>query len=136
GALMAISRYVLKTCEAIDRPAIMSAIPSISGTTYMLDLGANVECDSEQLYQYALIGSAVLSSLHHVESPRVALLNIGEEEVKGNDRVKQANELLRADDSLNYIGYIEGNDILSGKADVIVCDGFVGNVALKSIEGV
>lgn len=135
GALMAISRYVLRTCEGIDRPAILSALPSAEGDTFMLDLGANVDCNSEQLYQFALMGQAAAAALKGLPSPKVALLNIGEEDVKGNDQVKQANELLRADSSINYIGYLEGNDILSGKADVIVCDGFVGNVALKSIEG-
>lgn len=136
GALMALSRYVLRTCETIDRPAIMSAIPTSRGHTYMLDLGANVECDSEQLYQFALIGNAVLKNLHHIESPRIALLNVGEEDIKGNDTVRRANELLKSDAGLNYVGYVEGTDILSGKVDVIVCDGFVGNIALKSIEGV
>lgn len=135
GALMAISRFVLRTCEGIDRPAILSALPSLNGQTFMLDLGANVDCNSEQLYQFALMGQAVAAALTGTESPRVALLNIGEEDVKGNDQVKLANELLRADPGINYCGYIEGNDILSGKVDVIVCDGFVGNVALKSIEG-
>ena len=135
GALMAISRFVLRTCEGIDRPAILSALPSRNGQAFMLDLGANVDCNSEQLYQFALMGQTVASALTDTESPRVALLNIGEEDVKGNDQVKQANELLRADPSINYIGYVEGNQILSGSADVIVCDGFVGNVALKAIEG-
>lgn len=135
GALMAISRFVLRTCEGIDRPAILSALPSRNGQTFMLDLGANVDCNSEQLYQFALMGQAVASALTGKEKPRVALLNIGEEDIKGNDQVKQANELLRADPGINYRGYVEGNDILSGKVDVIVCDGFVGNVALKSIEG-
>lgn len=135
GALMAISRFVLKTCETIDRPAIISALPTASGQSFMLDLGANVDCHSEQLYQFALMGDVLVRELHGVSAPRIALLNIGEEEIKGNDQVKQANELLQSDPSLNYVGYIEGSDILSGKADVIVCDGFVGNVALKSIEG-
>ena len=135
GALMAISRFVLRTCEGIDRPAILSALPSRNGQTFMLDLGANVDCNSEQLYQFALMGQAVASALTGQERPRVALLNIGEEDVKGNDQVKQANELLKSDPAINYQGYVEGNDILSGKVDVIVCDGFVGNVALKSIEG-
>lgn len=135
GALMAISRFVLRTCEGIDRPAILSAIPSQNDFTLMLDLGANVDCNSEQLYQFALMGQAAAVFLKGTEKPTVALLNIGEEDMKGNDQVKQANELMRADPAINYIGYVEGNDILSGKADVIVCDGFVGNVALKSIEG-
>ena len=135
GALMAIGRYVLRTCEGIDRPAILSTLPSKQGYTFMLDLGANVDCNSEQLYQFALMGQAVAIALKTADMPKVALLNIGEEDVKGNDQVKQANELLSADPTINYVGYVEGNDILSGKADVIVCDGFVGNVALKSIEG-
>ena len=136
GALMAISRFVLKTCEGIDRPAIMSALPTPLGCTYMLDLGANVDCHSSQLHQFALMGHVLFKELQGVASPRVALLNVGEEEAKGNDQVKQANELLQSDETLNYLGYVEGTDILSGKIDVIVCDGFVGNVALKSIEGV
>jgi len=135
GALMAVSRYILKTCETIDRPAIVSALPTAQGQSYMLDLGANVDCDSEQLYQFALMGDVLVRELRGVDRPKIALLNVGEEEIKGNDQVKQANELLQSDSSLNYQGYIEGSDILSGKADVIVCDGFVGNVALKSIEG-
>ena len=135
GALMAISRFVLKTCETIDRPAIISALPTAKGQAYMLDLGANVDCHSEQLYQFALMGDVLVRELTGIKKPRIALLNVGEEEIKGNDQVKQANELLQSDPLLNYVGYIEGSDILSGKADVIVCDGFVGNVALKSIEG-
>ena len=135
GALMAISRFVLKTCETIDRPAIISALPTAKGQAYMLDLGANVDCHSEQLYQFALMGDVLVRELTGIKRPRIALLNVGEEEIKGNDQVKQANELLQSDPSLNYVGYVEGSDILSGKADVIVCDGFVGNVALKSIEG-
>lgn len=136
GALMAISRFVLKTCAGVDRPAIISSLPTRHGQTYMLDLGANIDSGSDQLYQFALMGAHVVRALHGIASPRVALLNIGEEAIKGNDRVKQANELLRADGELNYVGYIEGDGILSGDVDVIVCDGFVGNVALKSIEGV
>jgi len=135
GALMAISRFVLKTCETIDRPAIISALPTAQGQAYMLDLGANVDCHSEQLYQFALMGDVLVRELTGIKKPRIALLNVGEEEIKGNDQVKQANELLQSDPLLNYVGYVEGSDILSGKADVIVCDGFVGNVALKSIEG-
>lgn len=135
GALMAVSRYVLKTIETIDRPAIISALPTAQGQSYMLDLGANVDCDSEQLYQFALMGDVLVRELTGIGRPKIALLNVGEEEIKGNDQVKQANDLLQSDAALNYVGYIEGSDILSGKADVIVCDGFVGNVALKSIEG-
>jgi len=135
GALMAISRFVLKTCKTIDRPAIVSEFPTADGQSYMLDLGANVDCDAEQLYQFALMGAVYVRELRDIQRPRIALLNVGEEEIKGNDQVKQANELLQSDPELNYVGYIEGSDILGGKADVVVCDGFVGNVALKSIEG-
>ena len=135
GALMAISRLVLKTFPTIDRPAIISALPVGRGITYMLDLGANVDCNSEQLYQFALMGSVLAKQLSDVALPRVALLNIGEEQIKGNDQVKLANELLKACDDINYIGYLEGNGIFSGRADVVVCDGFVGNVALKTSEG-
>jgi len=135
GALMAISRLVLKTFPTIDRPAIVSALPVSGGTTYMLDLGANVDCNSEQLYQFALMGSVLSKQLSGVVLPRVALLNIGEEQIKGNDQVKLANELLKACNDINYIGYLEGNNIFSGRADVVVCDGFVGNVALKTSEG-
>lgn len=135
GALMAISRLVLSTCDGIDRPAIISALPGVNQKTLMLDLGANVDCDSEQLYQFALMGHTLAAALRFTDKPRIALLNIGEEKIKGNDQVKQANELLSADSRLNYVGYVEANDIFADKADVIVCDGFIGNVALKSIEG-
>lgn len=136
GALMALSRHILKTTESIDRPAIISALPREDGKhTFVLDLGANVGCDSEQLYQFAVMGQAVAQVLDDTRQPSVALLNIGSEEIKGNDQVKAANDLLREDAGLNYIGYVEGSDLFRGKADVVVCDGFVGNVALKTIEG-
>lgn len=136
GALMAISRFVLKTLDGIDRPAIVSILPNIKGTyTHMLDLGANVDCGPEHLLQFALMGSTLVSALDHKDSPTVGLLNIGEEDIKGNDLVKRAAELLRAS-GLNFIGNVEGDDIYKGKCDVVVCDGFVGNVALKTAEGV
>ena len=136
GALMALSRHILKTSESIDRPAIISALPREDGKhTFVLDLGANVGCDSEQLYQFAVMGQAVAQVLDGSRTPSVALLNIGSEEIKGNDQVKAANDLLRADAGLNYIGYVEGSDLFRDKVDVVVCDGFVGNVALKTIEG-
>ena len=135
GALMAISRYVLKTIEGIDRPAIATSLPNrTGGSTLMLDLGANVECSAEHLLQFALMGSALVSSLHGAERPSIGLLNVGEEIIKGNETVKQAGELLR-ESGLNFIGNVEGNDIFKGTAEVIVCDGFVGNVALKTSEG-
>lgn len=135
GALMAISRFVLKMVDGIDRPAIAAPLPNRSGgQSLMLDLGANVDCEPEHLLQFALMGSALSSAVYGTERPRVGLLNIGEEVIKGNEVVKQAAELLRQS-GLNFIGNVEGNDIFSGAADVIVCDGFVGNVALKTSEG-
>lgn len=135
GALMATSRYVLKTLSGIDRPAIISSLPSIQGHTHVLDLGANVDCTSDHLFQFAVMGSELARAVDNLEAPRVGLLNIGEEEIKGNERVKLAAQLLQNSD-LNYIGFVEGDDIFRGGVDVVVCDGFVGNVALKSIEGV
>jgi len=135
GALMATARFVLKTLPHVDRPAIITAVPSLHGDTHMLDLGANVDCTAEHLFQFAVMGSELVKAVDGVGEPRVALLNIGQEEIKGNERVKQAHELLAAS-SLNYIGYVEGDDIYLGDADLVVSDGFVGNVALKSSEGV
>lgn len=135
GALMAISRHLLGTCEGVDRPAILSVLPGRDGDSYMLDLGANVDCNSEQLHMFAQLGHIVACQLKNTAEPKVALLNIGEEDVKGNDQVKRAHELLRNDRVINYVGFVEGSDLLSGQVDVIVCDGFIGNVALKSIEG-
>jgi len=136
GAWMAISRYVLKTLFGIDRPAIASALPNQKGgTTTMLDLGANVDCTAEHLLQFAIMGTALAQAGDVNHSPSVGLLNIGEEVIKGNDIVKQAAELLRQS-TLNFYGNVEGNDIFKGTVDVVVCDGFVGNVALKSAEGV
>lgn len=134
GALMAISRFVLKTLPGIDRPAIASALPTMRGHSYMLDLGANVDCAPEHLLQFGIMGAMLASALEHEARPSVGLLNIGEEEIKGNDVVKRAGELLR-ESGLNFIGNVEGDDIYKGTADVIVCDGFVGNVALKTSEG-
>ena len=135
GALMAISRFVLKTHTSIDRPAIMTALPTQKGHCHMLDLGANVDSEAHHLVQFAHMGSVVAQALEGIERPTVALLNIGEEEIKGNDLIKQAHQLLKAS-SLNYIGYVEGDGIFKGEADVVVCDGFVGNIALKTTEGV
>lgn len=135
GALVATARYVLKMLSGIDRPAITSAIPSIQGQTYMLDLGANVGCSSEHLLQFAVMGAVLASAIDEVENPRVGLLNIGEEEIKGNGQVKQAHEILLKS-GLNYIGYVEGDDVYCGDVNVVVCDGFAGNVSLKSSEGV
>ena len=135
GALMATARFVLKTLPHIDRPAIITALPSVAGRTWVLDLGANVDCAAEHLFQFAVMGAELVSAVDDVASPRVGLLNIGQEEIKGNDQVKQAHELLAAS-ALNYVGYAEGDDIYLGNLDVIVTDGFVGNVALKSSEGV
>lgn len=135
GALVATARYVLKMLSGIDRPAITSAIPSIQGQTYMLDLGANVGCSSEHLLQFAVMGAVLASAIDEIENPRVGLLNIGEEEIKGNDQVKHANEMLQKS-GLNYIGYVEGDDVYCGDVNVVVCDGFAGNVSLKSSEGV
>lgn len=135
GALMATARYVLKTLPGIDRPAIASFLPTVNGQVCMLDLGANVDCTAEHLLQFALMGSTLVSALEHKEQPTVGLLNIGSEDIKGNEVVKQAAELLQASD-LNFYGNVEGDDIFKGITDVVVCDGFVGNVALKTAEGV
>ncbi|MFN0038011.1 MAG: phosphate acyltransferase PlsX [Burkholderiales bacterium] len=134
GALMAMSRFVLKMLPEVERPAIASFLPTQRGRTCMLDLGANVDCSAEHLLQFAVMGSCLVGAVDHVERPSVGLLNIGEEEIKGNEIVKQAAELLRGS-GLNFYGNIEGTDIYKGTTDVIVCDGFVGNVALKTSEG-
>ena len=134
GALMATSRFVLKTLPGIDRPAIISAIPAIGGHTHMLDLGANADCTPKQLVQFAVMGTVVASDIHNIESPRVGLLNIGTEEIKGSDSIKLAGKFL-TQSQLNYIGFVEGSDIMSGRVDVVVTDGFTGNVALKTMEG-
>jgi len=134
GALMAIARFVLKTLPGIDRPAIASELPTKKGVTMALDLGANVNCTPEQLVQFAVMGSALVSAIGGIDRPTVGLLNIGEEDIKGNDVVKQAADLLKSS-GLNFHGNIEGDDIYKGTTDVVVCDGFVGNVALKTSEG-
>lgn len=139
GALMAISRYVLKTIPGVNRPAICSILPNQKdGPTYMLDLGANVDCEPQHLHQFALMGSALVSAMEGKPRPTVGLLNVGEEDIKGNDVVKQTAVLLRADHekgTLNFYGNVEGNDIFKGTTDIVVCDGFVGNVTLKASEG-
>lgn len=136
GALMALGRFTLKMLPGIDRPAIITAIPSITGTSYMLDLGANVDCSAEHLLQFAIMGSVMTHAVEGIAAPRVGLLNIGSEEIKGNEQVKLAARLIKEHAGINYVGYIEGDDLFSGKVDVVVCDGFVGNIALKSSEGV
>lgn len=135
GALMATARFVLKTLPGIDRPAFIYALPTIKGHTHMLDLGANVDSSAEHLFEFAVMGSVLTSAVDNIERPTVALLNIGEEEIKGNEAVKEAARLM-ASSSLNYTGFVEGDDVFKGAADVVVCDGFVGNVALKTTEGV
>jgi len=135
GALMATARFVLKTLPGIDRPAIISALPSVTGHTHVLDLGANVESTPQQLFQFAVMGSVLVSAVDNIPRPSVGLLNIGQEEMKGNESVKEAAQLLAASD-IHYVGFVEGDDIYRGTANVVVCDGFVGNVALKSSEGV
>ena len=134
GALMATARFVLKTLSGIDRPAIISTLPTIRGHSHMLDLGANVDSSAEVLCQFALMGSVLTSAVENIERPTVGLLNIGEEEMKGNEQVKQAAALI-ANSGLNYVGFVEGDDIYKGTVDVVVADGFVGNVALKTSEG-
>ncbi|MCL2296760.1 MAG: phosphate acyltransferase PlsX [Proteobacteria bacterium] len=134
GALMAIGKFVLKTLRGIDRPAIATQLPNTRGVSTMLDLGANVNCTPEQMLQFAIMGSALSAAIEGNDNPTVGLLNIGEEETKGNEMVKEAAELLRRS-GLNFYGNVEGNDIYKGTTDVVVCDGFVGNVALKTSEG-
>jgi glycerol-3-phosphate acyltransferase PlsX len=134
GALMATARFVLKTIEGIDRPAIISRIRARHGHTHMLDLGANSQCSAEHLFQFAVMGSVVAADMHGIARPRIGILNIGEEETKGDSVVQDAARLLSAS-QLNYIGFVEGDDIFSGEVDVVVTDGFTGNVALKTMEG-
>ncbi|WP_407676663.1 phosphate acyltransferase PlsX [Peristeroidobacter soli] len=134
GALMATARFVLKTIEGIDRPAIISRIRARHGHTHMLDLGANSQCSAEHLFQFAVMGSVVASDMHGIARPRIGILNIGEEETKGDSVVQDAARLISAS-QLNYIGFVEGDDIFSGEVDVVVTDGFTGNVALKTMEG-
>ena len=135
GALMATARFVLKTLPGIDRPAIISTLPTMKGHTHMLDLGANVDSGADTLFQFAVMGSVLTESVDKNPTPSVGLLNIGEEEMKGNEQVKEAARLL-ADSNLNYVGFVEGDDIYKGSVDVVVCDGFIGNVSLKTSEGV
>ncbi|MCW8889339.1 MAG: phosphate acyltransferase PlsX, partial [Sedimenticola sp.] len=133
---MATARFVLKMLPNVDRPAIISALPSTTGHTWVLDLGANVDSSSDHLFQFAVMGSELVNSVdEEISNPRIGLLNIGQEEIKGNDQVKRAHELL-SNSTLNYIGYVEGDDVYCGNVDVVVTDGFVGNIALKSAEGV
>lgn len=134
GALMATSRFVLKMLPGMDRPAICTILPGTKGHTHVLDLGANVDSSSEQLFQFAIMGAQLTSAVENKENPTIALLNVGEEDIKGNDRVKQAANLLE-ESHLNYVGYVEGTDLYTGEVDVIVCDGFVGNIAIKASEG-
>ena len=135
GALMATARFVVKTLPGIDRPAIVSALPAVTGHTHVLDLGANVGSSSRHLFEFAVMGSVLVSAVDEIERPSVGLLNIGQEDIKGSEQVKEAARLL-AESNLHYIGFVEGDDIYRGTANVVVCDGFVGNVALKSSEGV
>jgi phosphate acyltransferase len=137
GALMAIARFVLKTLPGVDRPAIIASLPTLKPNkeVRMLDLGANVDSCAEHLFQFAVMGSVLVSALDNIKHPKVALLNIGQEEIKGNDQVKHTAQLLSESNVINYMGYIEGNTIFSGIPDVVVCDGFVGNISLKTLEG-
>jgi len=134
GALMATAKFVLKMLPGVDRPAIIAELPAIGGTVHMLDLGANTISDADQLFQFAVMGSIITADIRRIERPRVALLNIGVEDTKGHDTVRDAAARLNQS-GLNYVGFIEGNEIFSGKADVVVTDGFTGNVALKTMEG-
>ena len=135
GALMAISRFVLKTIKGIDRPAIMGRMPTMTGHTHMLDLGANVDSKPEALVEFATMGSIAVQYTEDIPAPTIGLLNIGEEEMKGNEKIKKTAELLKAS-NLNYTGFVEGDDIYKGSVDLVVCDGFEGNIALKASEGV
>ena len=134
GALMATARFVLRTLPGIDRPAIISTMPAIGGHTHMLDLGANSHCTALQLFQFGIMGSVVAADIYDLESPRVGLLNIGVEAIKGTELVREAGRML-SESSLNYVGFVEANDIFTGQVDVVVSDGFAGNVALKTLEG-
>lgn len=135
GALMAIARFVLKTHASIDRPAIVTTVPTIKGHCHLLDMGANVDCSPEQLFQFAVMGSILSEVLDDIKEPKVGLLNIGEEEIKGNEQIQQAQQYIQEAGSLNYCGFVEGDGIGQGEVDVVVADGFVGNIALKTMEG-
>ncbi|MFT4058428.1 MAG: phosphate acyltransferase PlsX [Legionella sp.] len=136
GALMATARYVLKTLPGIDRPAIVSEVPTVTGRTWVIDLGANVDSCAEHLFQFAVMGSALVQAVANKSNPKIALLNIGVEEIKGNDQVKRTAHMLEGCSMMNYIGYVEGDHFYTGEVDLVVCDGFVGNVALKASEGI
>lgn len=136
GALMATARFVLKTLPSIDRPAIITQLPTKKGKTRVIDLGANVDSCAEHLFQFAVMGSALIRALDHKPNPKIAVLNIGVEEIKGNDQVKRTAHMLAECKLMNYVGYVEGDQFFSGEVDLIVCDGFVGNVALKASEGI
>ncbi|MDO6611862.1 phosphate acyltransferase PlsX [Shewanella sp. 1_MG-2023] len=137
GALMALAKILLKTLPGVDRPALVSCLPAVTGKpVYLLDLGANVSCDSETLFQFAVMGSVLCEAVHKRARPKVALLNVGIEDVKGNDQVQQAAQYLLDTEQVNYTGFIEGDEIFTGTVDVIVCDGFVGNITLKTSEGI
>lgn len=135
GALMAIARFVLKTHANIDRPAIVTTVPTIKGHCHLLDMGANVDCSSEQLFQFAVMGSILSQVLDDIPYPKIGLLNIGEEELKGNQQIQETHQRLQKASSLNYVGFVEGDGISKGEVDVVVADGFVGNIALKTMEG-
>ncbi|QBR84162.1 phosphate acyltransferase PlsX [Legionella israelensis] len=135
GALMATARFVLKTLPGIDRPAIISELPTMKGRTRVIDLGANVDSCTEHLFQFAVMGSALIQAVDKKKNPKIALLNIGVEEIKGNDQVKRTAHMLAESPVMNYVGYVEGNHFYTGEVDLVVCDGFVGNVALKASEG-
>lgn len=135
GALMATARYVLKTLPGIDRPAIIAELPALTGKTRVIDLGANVDSCAEHLFQFAVMGSSLIQAVDKKPNPKIALLNIGVEEIKGNDQVKRTAHMLAECNLLNYVGYVEGDQFYSGEVDLVVCDGFVGNVALKASEG-
>ncbi|MBS3803180.1 MAG: phosphate acyltransferase PlsX [Oleiphilaceae bacterium] len=136
GALMAFGRSILRMYPGIERPAITKLIPSPRGRCHVLDLGANVDATAENLYQFGVMGSLMSSAINNLQEPRIALLNVGEEEIKGNEQVRLASHMFAQSETLNYIGYVEGSDLFRDVADVVVCDGFVGNVALKTGEGV
>lgn len=135
GALMATARFVLRTLPGIDRPAIMGTLPNRFGAVHVLDLGANIDCTADHLFQFAIMAQTAVSATSDIEKPRVGLLNVGAEEIKGNEVVKTAAQKLQEHTEINYLGYVEGDDIFMGQVDIIVCDGFVGNVALKTSEG-
>lgn len=135
GALMATARFVLKTLPGIDRPAIISELPTLKGKTWVIDLGANVDSCAEHLFQFAVMGSALIQAIEKKPKPKIGLLNIGVEEIKGNDQVKRTAHMLAESTIMNYVGYVEGDQFYSGDVDLVVCDGFVGNVALKASEG-